>query len=378
MNILFVTKRCIKSHGGFDRIAKLAERGHNIHILGTGVKDEPSYEFSYGVNIHRCGSFLDISQLQYPISFPVLLIKRLTKEFDIDLTHGLGLQATNTASVGILARLFSSVPFVLSIQGISKTGGSPFVDALSRSYDFSFGRMIVKTCRKVIVLGKALVGRALQLGASKEKIIICPPGVDVKRFNPDMNPYAGFKEHLGLRRSFVIGFVGRFVQLKGIFDLIKACKIVSKEHSIHLLLIGDGPLREKLVRTTHSQGIPATITGWVSNPEIYYSVMDVFVLPSYSEGLPRTCLEAMAMEKPLIVTDVGASREIVRNAENGFIVSPGNPELLAEKIFALLENNSILEEWGRTSRSIVEEKYTLDEEVRRLERIYYEVVDECN
>ena len=376
LKILYVTPRCIKSHGAFDRVVRLAKEGHKISILGTRFKNEPAYEYSKGVHIYRNKYLFKIPRVGYTISFPLGYMSRLTKRLDVDLIHGLMLQATNTITAGILTRFFSSIPFVLSIQGMAKTTGSTLSDIVAKSYDLTLGTMVVKASRKVIVLGETLLARALKLGVSKEKIAICPPSVDIERFNPDRNRNTGLREHLGLENSFVIGFVGRFVPLKGIFDLIMASKIVSKQHSINLLLVGDGPLREQIERSAHSLGIPLTITGWVNNPEIYYSAMDVFVLPSYSEGFPRTCLEAMAMKKPLIVTDVGANREIIRDGENGFIISPGNPRLLAEKIITIIENNSLLEEWGCINRKIVEKKYTLNQEVRRLEKIYYEVMEE--
>jgi len=378
LNILFVTKYCIKSHGGFHRIIKLAERGHNVYILGTRVEDEPFYEFSNGVNIYRCDSLFNLSQLRYPVSFPVLTIRRLTEEFDIDIIHGLGLQATNTASAGIFIRFFSSVPLILSIQGLSKTTGNPFVNIFAKSYDFTAGRMLIRTSNKIIVLAKALIGRALQLGAAKEKIIICPPSVDIERFNPDENQNMNLRAYLGLEKSFVIGFVGRLVPLKGIFDLIKASKLVVKKYPIHLLFVGDGPLSGKVATVAHSLGIPSTVTGWVSNPEAYYSVMDVFVLPSYSEGFPRTCLEAMAMKKPIIVTDVGANKELIKNGRNGFIIPPKKPKILAQKILEFIENRSLIEEWGRANRKIVEKNYTLMHEVKRLERIYEEVLGDSD
>jgi glycosyltransferase involved in cell wall biosynthesis len=287
-------------------------------------------------------------------------------------------QSTNTASAGIFKRFFSSVPLVLSIQGLSKTTGNPFVNIFAKSYDFTAGRMLIKTSNKVIVLAKALVERALQLGAAKEKITICPPSVDIERFNPDKNQNTNLRTYFGIEKSFVIGFVGRFVPLKGIFDLIKASRMVAKKYPIHLLFVGDGPLREKVVKVTHSLKIPFTVTGWVSNPEAYYSVMDVFVLPSYSEGFPRTCLEAMAMKKPIIATDVGANKELIKDGKNGFIIPPKKPKILAQKILEFIENNSLIEEWGRTNRKLVEKNYTLMHEVKRLEKIYEEVLGDSD
>ena len=148
--------------------------------------------------------------------------------------------------------------------------------------------------------------------------------------------------------------------LKGIVDLLMAARYIPKKYSIHFLMVGDGPLRRNIIRIAKSEGVSLTITGWVSDPEKYYSIMDVFVLPSYSEGFPRTCLEAMAMEKPLIVTNVGENKYIIKDGKNGFMILPGNSELLAKRIITLIENRSLIKKWGKRNREIVKKSYTLE------------------
>ena len=80
------------------------------------------------------------------------------------------------------------------------------------------------------------------------------------------------------------------------------------------------------------------------------------------------------MKRPLIVTDVGANKEIIKDGENGFIVSPRDPRSLAEKIITLIENKSLLKEWGAENRKIVEKKYNLEQEIHKLENTYFNVI----
>jgi len=378
MNVLYIVPEISPSHGGFNRFFKLQERGHNIYVLGPKLSSkEPFFEKMNGVSIFRHSYLFKINNLNYIISFPINDIRMIVDDYKIDVIHSLMIASTSTLCVAVYSKLSSSCPPLLSsIQGgIPIATGNAFSTFLAKLYYNSMGKIVLRTSEKVIALSDSLKNQAIELGVKEEKIVICPPGVDTERFDPNF-----LEDSNKLRDSstFHIGFVGRFVPLKGVTDLIMASKMLLKKYKIHLILVGDGPLKTKLEEMVCKLKIPATFVGWVANPEKYYSNMDIFVLPSYSEGFSRSCLEAMAMKKPLIVTDVGANKEIIRDGENGFIVPPGNPKILAEKIISLIEDVSLIEEWGRKNRNIVEKNYTLDKELTTLEKIYYEAIDRSN
>jgi len=103
--------------------------------------------------------------------------------------------------------------------------------------------------------------------------------------------------------------------------------------------------------------------------------MDIFVLPSLSEGLGIALLEAMALEKPLIGTRVGGIPEIIENEKNGYLVSPGKPEELAEKIFLLATEPERRTQMGKEGGRILHNKFTLEKMIRETESIYLNILD---
>ena len=154
----------------------------------------------------------------------------------------------------------------------------------------------------------------------------------------------------------------------------RAATVHRKHENVRLLLVGDGPVRSSLERLASQLGLPITITGWVNDPELFYSAMDVFVLPSYSEGLPIVALEAMAMEKPVILTNVGGSVNLVEHDENGFLISPGDREALTRRIIELIEDESLRTKMGQLNRRIVKEKYDLQKMVKQWEALFRRVI----
>ena len=361
-------------HGGFESFVGLARKGHNISFLTSLNKNELPYEFFRGVHIFRSKPIYNLTNVGYQVLFPLLDLRKIVKKQNIDLINGRGFQATNTLCAGVFSRFLSSTPFILTLLGVSITTGNKKLDLMVSLYEHIFKKTLINSSKKVILLGKGLEERARELNVPKEKIVYSYPGIDIERFNPQSHKLNS-NNSSSLENFFVIGFVGRFVPLKGIIDLVLASKTVSKKHPVHLLLVGDGPLKTEIERLANSLNIPFTITGIVNNPEKYYPLMDLFVLPSYSEGLSRSCLEAMAMEKPLIVTDIGSNREIVKNNVNGFIINPGTPEVLAEKIIYIIEHKHLLKTWGKINRKIIEKKHTLENEVNSLEKIYSNVLN---
>jgi glycosyltransferase involved in cell wall biosynthesis len=108
-------------------------------------------------------------------------------------------------------------------------------------------------------------------------------------------------------------------------------------------------------------------------PEVY-STFDVFVLSSHDEGMSNAILEAMAMEKAVVATDVGGTGEVVRHGHTGLLVPPRDPEALAAAINEMLAHPRRAREMGRLGRGIVEESFSARAMVRQLEQLYLNLV----
>lgn len=154
-------------------------------------------------------------------------------------------------------------------------------------------------------------------------------------------------------------FLGRIGERKGAFDLIKAFSLLPEEekNNSQLIMAGDGEVEEarNLVETLNVSD-QITFPGWIDTKERdrLLDQGNVFVLPSYNEGLPLSMLEAMAWGLPVIVTPVGGISEIVRDGENGLVVEPSNVEQLSGAMKSLIVNEELRTSLGDQGRKSVE------------------------
>lgn len=207
------------------------------------------------------------------------------------------------------------------------------------------------------------------------KITTILNGVDTDRFSK--NGYNNkLKKSLGLPDdSKVIGTVGRLVEVKDQHSLITAFAAVRKKvESCHLIIVGDGPLKENLKQLASQLGVDDYVHFPGKRRDIpqILDAMDIFVLSSLSEGLSLSLLEAMAASKPVIATAVGGNIEIINSDEVGVLVPARNPIALAEKLIRLLSKQSAAYEMGKKARQRVIEKFSLSAMTRAYQDVYEE------
>lgn len=194
-------------------------------------------------------------------------------------------------------------------------------------------------------------------------IIVLPNPVAV----PDLVPKK-------MKSRIQILFMGRLGQGKGTHDLLEAARILlSKETSFHITLCGDGDLLY-WARKRAELGVDefVEIRGWISGEakKQAFSEADIYILPSYNEGLPMSILEAMTYGLPIVTTHVGGIPDAVIDGVNGFLVPPGVPNILADRLRRLITNETLRERMGYASYHIVKERFELSKIINSLEKLY--------
>lgn len=192
---------------------------------------------------------------------------------------------------------------------------------------------------KIFALNENMKERMLEAGA-KSPIERVPIGVDTKKFFPRRKK----------TRELVLLFVGRFEPVKGINIFIEASK---RFEGAKFVMVGDK--KEKLGEVPPSVNVKEKVPH--SEMVNLYNWAYALVMPSYSEGLPRACLEALACGTPVIASKVGGVPELVLDGKTGFLIEPGNVDQLVERIEELLENPKLAEEMGRKGRAHVVKNY---------------------
>jgi len=174
--------------------------------------------------------------------------------------------------------------------------------------------------------------------------------------------------------------VGHILPHKGYDDLVQALALVREKFpNVKCLIVGGASRARYLQRLLQlaerlSVRDRLVVVGFQEDVVPFLHAMDVFVLPSRTEGLPITILEAMAAGKPVVATAVGGIPEVVRDGETGFLTPPGDPDRLAEAVIRLLEAPTLATAMGEAGRKRVESEFTLDGEARQTSTVYHQVL----
>ncbi|MEI7475084.1 MAG: glycosyltransferase family 4 protein [bacterium] len=167
-------------------------------------------------------------------------------------------------------------------------------------------------------------------------------------------------------------FMGRIGQRKGAYDIIEAAKLL-RDQNIKITMCGDGEVSQirEIVSQNSLENI-INVSGWIKGKDVEdaYKNADIFILPSYNEGLPMSILEAMSYGLPIISTNIAGIPEQVIENENGFLITPGDVKTLAEKISVLSSDKQLREKMGARSYSIAKEKFDINVIVAQLNEIY--------
>jgi glycosyltransferase involved in cell wall biosynthesis/ribosomal protein S18 acetylase RimI-like enzyme len=201
--------------------------------------------------------------------------------------------------------------------------------------------------------------------ARRGRSVLLGNGTDLSRFDPDGLP-AG--DPLSLRASLgippdapVVGTIGRLVEEKGYRELFDAAREVrARMPDAWFVALGDSDTdKDGAIGAEEmaAQGDRFLFPGWQEDVRPYLAMMDLFVLPSWREGLPRSAVEAAAMGRPLVLTDIRGCREVVSDGVEGVLVPPRNAASLTEAIVRLLEDPDLREKMGAAARATALERF---------------------
>ncbi|MCL4475068.1 MAG: glycosyltransferase family 4 protein [Nitrospirae bacterium] len=214
---------------------------------------------------------------------------------------------------------------------------------------------------RVVTTSEYLRQYLIQEGISADKVVTILTGIELSRFDPDTTP-GNLRQELDLMSDApLIGTVAILRRPKGHHILLDAIPLVLKKFpGAVFAFVGDGPQRKNISDKIERLGLSGSVLmlgmRW-DIPNVLKSI-DLFVLPTQKEAHGGVFVEAMAMERPVIGTDVGGVSEVIKNGINGFLVEPNNPQALAEAILAMLEDRERARLMGMEGRKMVEQLYT--------------------
>lgn len=237
----------------------------------------------------------------------------------------------------------------------------------------------MKLADKVITSGRDI--RSNMIKDNKmlpNKIASAPAGVDTKIFSEDRN-LKDIRPKYNIGSSdFLVGIVSVLRSWKGHRYLIEAIKMASNEISnIHLIIVGAGPQKDNIEKLVESLDIKekVTLTGYQSNPEIFFNAMDLMVLPSFAgEATSQVLPQAMLMGKPVISTAAGGLSEVVIHNETGLIVPTKDSYEIFMAIKTIHNNNLLRKKLIKNGKKHALKNFTFDQMINTTENVYHEVL----
>jgi glycosyltransferase involved in cell wall biosynthesis len=241
-------------------------------------------------------------------------------------------------------------------------------------------RWSLRAASRVLTVSIPFRNELVRNGVRAGRIEIVHNAVDADWASPTRQAEtpAALRSRLGIPPSRkVVLIVGRLSREKDHRSLLDAIHRLPPRLDPHLLIVGDGPEREAIQTRIRALGMDGAVTlaGQTPSAEPFYSIADVAVLSSRSEGSPNALLEAMAAQVPVVSTRVGGVPEIVADGESALLVAPGDASAMADALGALLSSPELARKIAGRARELIAARHTPDARVRRLVGIYRGVLN---
>ena len=286
---------------------------------------------------------------------------------------------THSSKAGILGRWaarWAGVPIIIhSIHGF---GFTRYQHPVVRRTLIALERATARFTTRVFAVSKANRRLGIELGLfSEEQCTVIRSGVDLAALRRTRVDRATKRWALGLHQERpVIGMIAPLKPQKAPLDFVRVAALVHRaKPNTQFLLVGDGELREAIAAEVRRLGLSDTfvLTGWRRDIAEVLRCLDVFVLTSLWEGLPRVYLEALASGVPVVGTRVDGAAEVVQEGVNGYLIEPGDVHGLANRVLSLLADPDTTVRMGRNGQSLPAE-FDIYEMVRQQELEYEHLV----
>ena len=348
---------------------RLSEKGYQIDILTSNTNKALAEEQSGTVHIYRLPCW-DALGGKFPIPKPSItglriLFKIQKNKYDVINTQT---RFFLTSLLGLILTKIKRIPLIHTERGSRHSVvSSIWTNIISKTYDHTIGALIIKSAKVNIGISEAAGSFLKHLGAKTIQII--PNGINVAT---NARRSSNWRQKLGISdNTLIITFVGRLINEKGVQDLICVFPNCQKtQRNLKLIIVGDGPFRKSLEDKASKSRSNGDIF-FLGNKNIgdildILATSDIFVNPSYSEGLPTSVMEAASVGLPIIATDVGGTREIIINNKTGVLVEERNITNLEESICQLIENELLRQNLGNAAKKFVTQTYNWDVITQRM------------
>jgi glycosyltransferase involved in cell wall biosynthesis len=294
---------------------------------------------------------------------------RLLRAEQIEVVH------SHDAYTSVYATMWARLAGVRGVIASRRSWHSPHLEGRilkASRFAYRFAHRVVGNSPSVARLVET------EGGVPSSRIVTIPNFLDPQAFDPIPDEERVRLLHeIGVPAdAFVVGIVARLTPVKDHSTLLRAVALLRERiPEIQLVLVGDGPERARLVREVSSQGLTSLVhfAGERSQSPNLHALFDVSVLCSISEAFPNSILEAMAVSRPVVATDVGGTSDAIQEGRTGLLVPPGDSMRLADAIARLYGDPALRGKLGAAARRSAESGYSAPAVLEQVEQLYEEL-----
>ena len=369
LRLLFAVDSRFPGLGGAESQAlKLAialrKRGAYVEFVTPRVLTSQSLEETYhGFTVKRVDypHIRWIGSLVLMVWFGRYLLANRSR-FDamhIHITHLLA------ASAGYVRR-WTGLPITTKISGFYEFEGG-VLDQRRRFMPLNFLiRMGLRQVDHVQTISDQTREKLLDAGFRDEQIRFVPNGIDTSM--APQPPADG--------QTLVIGYCGRLREVKGVHVLLEAFALAVKanpERSLSLRIAGSGETMDALQSQAETLGVAQQIDwlGMVEDTSSFFRSLDIYVQPSFAEGLPNSVMEAMVEQRPVVASDIGGNNDLVEDTVTGLLFPAGDASRLSEQLTRLIDEPALRQGVAESGRQLIVERFGFDRVVDQLLELYH-------
>jgi glycosyltransferase involved in cell wall biosynthesis len=308
--------------------------------------------------------------LKKKFKFDILILFRLIKILKKEKPQILHTFMFTSNTWGRLAGILCRVPFIIASERSA--------DLWKKWYHILIDKILLKFTDKIVCNSEEV--RKIyfkKIDGKEEKFEVIYNGIEIEKYeklkeNPEL------KNELKIKNEKIILTGGRLSFEKNLETFLYIAKNVKKEFSeVKFIIVGEGEEKEKLLKLTDKLDLKNDVifTGYRSDLPQLIKISDIIVLISLWEGMPNLIIEGMLCKKPVICTEIGGGREIIKDRETGFLVNPKDIQKIVERILTLLKNPEIFEKMGEKGYNFIKENFSLERMIQNYENLYLKIFE---